>query len=101
MAVLSFKGVYLYSLISSSGLITGIIVIIHLCTLKFKKKQRERKRMKKNNNESHETFCKVSNDHDDVFTRETVASTNARTTYQYPCTSSLTTDDELVALSIH
>ena len=96
----SFKGVYLYSLISSSGLMTGIIVIIHLCTLKFKKKQRERKRRKKND-ESQESFCVVSNDHDDVFTRETVASTNARTTYQYPCTPSLTTDGRLVTLPIN
>ena len=97
----SFKGAYLDSLISFSGLITGIIVIIHLCIVKCKKKQRERKRIKKNN-ESQESFCEVSNDHDDVFTRETVASTNARTTYQYTRTSSLmTADDELVALSIH
>ena len=96
----SFKSVYLYSLISSSGLMTGIIVIIHLCTLKFKKKQRERKRRKKND-ESQESFCVVSNDHDDVFTRETVASTNAGTTYQYPCTPSLTTDGRLVTLPIN
>ena len=89
----TFKGVYLYSLILSSGLITGIIVIIHLCIVKCKKKRRERKRMKKND-ESQESFCVVSNDHDDVFTRETVASTNAGTTYQYTRTSSVT-DDEL------
>ena len=95
----TFKGIRFYSLIFSSGLITGIIVIIHLCIVKCKKKQRERKRMKKN--ESHETFCKVSNDHDDIFTRETVASTNARTTYQYTRTSSLTTDDQLVTLPIN
>ena len=96
----TFKGVYLYSLILSSGLITGIIVIIHLCIVKCKKKQRERRRMKKND-ESQESFCKVSNNHDDVFTRETVASTNARTTYQYTHTSSLPTDDQLVTLPIN
>ena len=94
------NGVYLYSLITSSGLITGIIVTIHLCILKCKKKQRDMKRVKKNH-ESQESFCVVSSNHDDVFTRETVASTNARTTYQYTSTSSLTTDDPLVVLPIN
>ena len=96
----TFKGVYLYSLITSSGLITGIIVIIHLCILKCKKKQRDMKRVKKND-ESQESFCVASSNHDDIFTRETVASTNARTTYQYTSTSSLTTDDPLVVLPIN
>uniref|UniRef100_A0A1X7U5B6 G-protein coupled receptors family 1 profile domain-containing protein n=1 Tax=Amphimedon queenslandica TaxID=400682 RepID=A0A1X7U5B6_AMPQE len=96
----AFKGVYLYSLISSSGLITGIIVLIHICTLKCKKKQRERKRRKKND-ESPESFCVVSNDHNDIFTRETVASTNARTTYEYTRTPSLTTDGRLLTLPIN
>ena len=99
-SAITFKGVRFYSLITSSGLITGIIVIIHLSIVKCKKKQRERKRIKKND-ESQESFCKVSNDHDDVFTRETVASTNARTTYQYTRTSSLNTDDQLVTLPIN
>uniref|UniRef100_A0A1X7U5B1 Uncharacterized protein n=1 Tax=Amphimedon queenslandica TaxID=400682 RepID=A0A1X7U5B1_AMPQE len=94
------NGVYLYSLVTSSGLITGTIVIIHLYIVKCKKKQREKKRMKKND-ESPESFCVVSNNHDNVFTRETVASTNARTTYQYTRTSSFTTDDELDALPIN
>ena len=95
----TFKGVFLYSLISSSGLITGIIVIIHLCILKCKKKQRERKRMKKND-ALPESFCVVPNQHNDVFTSETVASTDAQTTYQYTCTSSVTTDDQPVAMPI-
>ena len=86
------KYTYLYSLITSSGLMTGIIVIIHLCILKCKKKQRERKRMKKND-ASREPFCVVPSQHNDVFTSETVASTDARTTYQYTRTSSVTTDD--------
>ena len=92
-SAITFKGVYLYSLLSSSGLITGIIVIIHLCIVKCKKKQRERKRMKRNEL-LRGSFCEVSNnDHDDVFTRETVASTNAQTTYQYTRTSSVTCDE--------
>uniref|UniRef100_A0A1X7UCK4 G-protein coupled receptors family 2 profile 2 domain-containing protein n=1 Tax=Amphimedon queenslandica TaxID=400682 RepID=A0A1X7UCK4_AMPQE len=96
MAMVFFPLLVPYLLISSSGLITGTIVIIHLCILKCKK-QRERKRMKQNK-EQQEPFCIVPSDHNDVFTRETVASTNARTTYQYTCTSSLTAvtaDDQL------
>uniref|UniRef100_A0A1X7TGX5 G-protein coupled receptors family 2 profile 2 domain-containing protein n=1 Tax=Amphimedon queenslandica TaxID=400682 RepID=A0A1X7TGX5_AMPQE len=88
---------YLDSLVSSSGLITGTIVIMHLCILKCKK-QRERKKMKKNNKQQQESFCVVPSNHNDVFTKETVASTNARTTYQYTRTLSLTTvtaDDQL------
>uniref|UniRef100_A0A1X7SYE6 G-protein coupled receptors family 1 profile domain-containing protein n=1 Tax=Amphimedon queenslandica TaxID=400682 RepID=A0A1X7SYE6_AMPQE len=96
----TFKGVRSYSLITSSGLITGIIVIIHLCIVKCKKKQRERKRKRKND-ESPESFCVVSNNHDDVFTRETVASSNAHTTYQYARTSSWPTDDQLSTLPIN
>ena len=82
---------YTSPLITSSGLITGIIVIIHLCILKCKKKQRERKRMKKND-KPQVPFCAVSNNHNDVFTRETVASTNAHTTYHYTHTSSFTSN---------
>uniref|UniRef100_A0A1X7U4I7 G-protein coupled receptors family 1 profile domain-containing protein n=1 Tax=Amphimedon queenslandica TaxID=400682 RepID=A0A1X7U4I7_AMPQE len=94
------NGVYLYSLVTSSGLITGIIVLIHMCTLKCKKKQKEMKKLKQNY-KSQGSFCVASNNHDDIFTRETVASTNACTTYQYPCTSSLATDDQLVTLPIN
>uniref|UniRef100_A0A1X7SM94 G-protein coupled receptors family 1 profile domain-containing protein n=1 Tax=Amphimedon queenslandica TaxID=400682 RepID=A0A1X7SM94_AMPQE len=82
-------GVYLYSLLASSGFITGIIVIIHLCILKCKKKQRK-KRIKENER-SQEAVLSY---HSDAFTRETVASTNARTTYQYTHTSSVA-DDEM------
>uniref|UniRef100_A0A1X7SVT0 Uncharacterized protein n=1 Tax=Amphimedon queenslandica TaxID=400682 RepID=A0A1X7SVT0_AMPQE len=83
------NGVYLYSLISSSGFITGIIVIIHLCILKCKMKQ-QKKRIKENER-SQEA---VLSHHNDIFTRETVASTNAGTNYQYTRTSSVT-DGEL------
>ena len=87
-----------YSLVTSSGLLTGIIVILHLCILKSKNEQRKRMKV---NDKSQGSFCVISNNHNDVFTRETVASTNAQTTYQYPCTSSLTTDDQLVTLPIN
>ena len=83
------NGVYLYSLISSSGFITGIIVIIHLCILKCNMKQRKKK-IKENERSQKAVLSR----HNDVFTRETVASTNAGTTYQYTRTSSVT-DDEL------
>ena len=79
--------VYLYSLISSSGFITGIIVIIHLCILKCKMKQRKKKI--KDNKRSQEAVLSS-----DTYTKETVAATNARTNYQYTRTSSVT-DDEL------
>uniref|UniRef100_A0A1X7TVZ4 G-protein coupled receptors family 1 profile domain-containing protein n=1 Tax=Amphimedon queenslandica TaxID=400682 RepID=A0A1X7TVZ4_AMPQE len=82
-------GVYLYSLLASSGFITGIIVIIHLCILKCMKKQKKKRR--KENERSQEA---VLSHHNDVFTRETVASTNAGTNYQYTRTSSVT-DGEL------
>ena len=84
---------YFDSLITSSGLITGIIVIIHLCILKCRKKQRERKRMKQNDKEK-EPFCVVPSQHNDIFTRETVASTNARTTYQYTNTSFVSVSEQ-------
>ena len=86
----NINGVYLYSLISSSGFITGIIVIIHLYILKCKMKQRKKK-IKENKRSQDEA---VLSRHNDIYTRETVASTNAGTTYQYTRTSSVT-DDEL------
>uniref|UniRef100_A0A1X7TH10 G-protein coupled receptors family 2 profile 2 domain-containing protein n=1 Tax=Amphimedon queenslandica TaxID=400682 RepID=A0A1X7TH10_AMPQE len=99
LSVLKSNDVNLYfdSLITSSGLITGTIVIIHLWILKCKKKQRERKIVKKNDKEQQESFCVVPSNHNDIFTRETVASSGARTTYQCTQTSSLTTvtDDQL------
>ena len=45
--------------------------------------------MKQNNREQQESFCVVPSNHNDVFTRETVASTNACTTYQFTRTSSV------------
>uniref|UniRef100_A0A1X7THM7 G-protein coupled receptors family 1 profile domain-containing protein n=1 Tax=Amphimedon queenslandica TaxID=400682 RepID=A0A1X7THM7_AMPQE len=89
LSVLTSNGIqfYLDSLITSCGIITGIIVVIHLCILKHKKKQSQRKRMRQNK-EQQESFCVVPNDHNDVFTRETVASTDAHTTYQCTQTSS-------------
>ena len=77
----------LISFISSSGLVTCIIAIIHPSILKCQKKRRERLR-KKLTKTSQVAFCNVPNHHNDVFTRETVASTNAHTTYKFTCTSS-------------
>ena len=69
---------------------TGIMVLLHLCILKCKK----RKYVKEKAHYSHV----VPNDHNDVFTRETVASTNAHTTYQFTRTSSINADElDLVA----
>ena len=82
------KGLYLYSLLTSSGTVTGIIVIMHLCIVKCKKKQRERNRAKQNDRLV--PFRVLPHNHDDVFTSETVASTNARTNYQYTRTPSVT-----------
>ena len=76
---------YLFSLTSYSGLITGTIIIIYLSRLKYIKKQRERKE-----NERSQVAFWSSNHDDDTFTRETVASTDASTTYQYTRTSSFT-----------
>ena len=76
------ESVYLLSLLSSSGLITGIIIIIYLNVLKFKKKQREKKMI------SQKTFW--SKNRDEIFMSETVASTDASTTYQYTHTSTFT-----------
>ena len=79
------KGMFLYSLLSSSGLITGTIIIIYLSRLKYIKKQGERKE-----NERSQVAFWSSNHDDDIFTSETVASTDASTTYQYTRTSSFT-----------
>ena len=72
--------------LASIGLITSIVVILHLCILKCKKRRIRRRRRR----EEDDAFCVVPSNHDDVFTKETVASTNARTTYQISQTSSIT-----------
>ena len=74
-----------YTLISTSGIITGFIVILHLSILKRNKKQRERERKER---ETIGIFCVVPKSYTDSFTRDTVASTNAGTIYQFTRTSS-------------
>ena len=69
--------------LASFGLITSTVVILHLCILKCKKRRKRRR-------EKGDAFCAVPSNHDDVFTKETIASTNARTTYQISQTSSIT-----------
>ena len=72
--------------LASLGLITSTVVILHLIILKCKKRRKRRRRRREEN----DAFCVVPNNHDDIFTKETVASTNARTTYQISQTSSIT-----------
>ena len=72
--------------LASLGLITSTVVILHLCILKCKKRRKRRRRRR----EEDDAFCAVPSNHDDIFTKETVASTNARTTYQISQTSSIT-----------
>ena len=79
-------GSIFYALISTSGIVTGFIVLLHLLILKWNKKQRERKRRKER--ETMGAYCIVPSSYTDRFTRETVASTNAGTTYQFTRTSS-------------
>ena len=78
--------IFVNTALASIGLITSIVVILHLCILKCKKRRIRRRRRR----EEDDAFCVVPSNHDDVFTKETVASTNARTTYQISQTSSIT-----------
>ena len=72
--------------LASLSLITSTVVILHLIILKCKKRRKRRRRRR----EEDDAFCVVPSNHDDIFTKETVASTNARTTYQISQTSSIT-----------
>ena len=73
------------SLKASLGLITSIIVILHLCILKCKKKQVRRKKEQKGELDFAEA---AADERSDVFTSYTIASTNAKTEYHYQRTSS-------------
>ena len=85
---------FIFRLPSSLGLMTSIMVMLHLCTLKCKKRKDVKKKAYR--------FCVIPNNHNDVFTSETVASTNARTTYQFTRTSSINVDGlDLVASNIN
>ena len=72
--------------LASLGLITSTVVILHLIILKCKKRRKRRRRRREEDN----AFCVAPSNHDDIFTKETIASTNARTTYQISQTSSIT-----------
>ena len=75
---------------ASLGMITSTVVILHLCILKCTKRGRRKRRRRKEWEESREALCIVTSNHNDVFTNETVASTDASTTYLVPRTTSLT-----------
>ena len=77
----SHDGIFVYILGSSAGLTTGTTVIFHLCILKCKKMQRKRQNFLHNAEAS-------ANGKSNVFTSDTIASTNARTEYIYTRTSS-------------
>ena len=91
LAIVSYKkikhnsplSVLVYTLLASLGLITSTVVILHLCILKSKKRRRRKE------DETQDTCLKRKNDID-TFTEETIASTNARTTYHFTSSSSLT-----------
>uniref|UniRef100_A0A1X7UD10 G-protein coupled receptors family 1 profile domain-containing protein n=1 Tax=Amphimedon queenslandica TaxID=400682 RepID=A0A1X7UD10_AMPQE len=89
-------GSIFYALISTSGIVTGCIVMLHLLILKWNKKQKERKRRKER--EMAGAFCIVPNSYTDKFTRETVASTDAGTMYQFTRTSSFN-DEETTTIN--
>ena len=78
-----------YTLLASLGLITSIVVILHLCILKCKKKQVWRRY-------SQLQYTGAVNDNpnerSDIFTSDTIASTNARTEYLYDRNSTILTD---------
>ena len=82
--------VSLYSFVSSSGLITGVIVITHLCILKYKRTKKSQERLLL------ETIAHSAehNNGKNIFTSETIASTNARTEYIYTRTSSYPTSQQ-------
>uniref|UniRef100_A0A1X7UGK3 G-protein coupled receptors family 1 profile domain-containing protein n=1 Tax=Amphimedon queenslandica TaxID=400682 RepID=A0A1X7UGK3_AMPQE len=74
----------LYSFVSSYGFITGVIVITHLCILKYRRREKKQDRLLL------ETIVLDAEDNNgnNQFTSETIASTNARTEYNYTRTSS-------------
>ena len=75
---------------ASLGMITSIVVILHLVIVKCTKRGRRKRRRRKEWEESQEALCIVTSNHNDVFTNETIASTDASTSYLVPRTTSLT-----------
>ena len=83
--------IFLYLLHYPNGPVTGIAVILHLCILKYKKKQREWRNS--NGRQSLLDYAEAlvhdrANENSAMFTSDTLASTNARTEYNYTRTSS-------------
>ena len=72
------------------GLITSIVVILHLVIVKCTERGRRKRKRRKEWEESREALCIVTSNHNDIFTNETVASTDASTSYLVPRTTSLT-----------
>ena len=87
---IKYLPVIAHTLQASFGLITSIVVILHLVIVKCTKRGRRKRRRRKEWEESREALCIVTSNHNDVFTNETVASTDASTTYLIPRTTSLT-----------
>ena len=69
-------------ILSGPGPVTGLVIVIHLCILKHRKKQRTTIKEKV----PKKVFSK------DVFTEETLCSTNSRTRYEYERTSIVDTN---------
>ena len=95
LVVLHYAGhtstvVSLYSFVSAYGLITGIVVITHLCILKCRRKKKKQERLLLKTI-VHDALHVNSNNQ---FTSETIASTNARTEYIYTRTSSCPTSQQ-------
>ena len=78
------------ALLASLELITSIVIILHLVILKCTKRGRRKRRRRKEWEESQEALCIMTSNHNDVFTNETIASTDASTSYLVPRTTSLT-----------
>ena len=87
---IKYLPVIAHTLQASFGLITSIVVILHLVIVKCTKRGRRKRRRRKEWEESREALCIVTSNHNDVFTNETVASTDASTSYLVPRTTSLT-----------
>ena len=79
--------IVVHTLQASLGLVTSIVVILHLVIVKCTKRGRRKRRRRKEREESREALCIVTSNHNDVFTNETVASTDASTSYLVPRTS--------------
>ena len=80
-----------YALLASLGLFTSAIVILHLCILKCKKRQGGWKRREGRYSQLEHAGAvnDTPNERSDIFTSDTIASTNARTEYHYDRNSTI------------